>query len=163
NLHRRAGQRSLTEIHGNRQWVRCLMCGRRWPRLEFPVVVDALPPRCTEDGCQGIVKSDTVMFGEPIPPHALQRCAAETWETDCFMTVGTSAVVYPAAQYPQDAARRGVPVIEVNPEPTALTDLATIVVRMPSGEALPRLVRAVRRRLDLPLDGPAGGASRATS
>lgn len=147
NLHRRAGQRALTEIHGNRQWLRCMMCGRRWPRLEFPVDEDALPPRCSEDGCEGIVKSDTVMFGEPIPPYALRRCAEATWAADCFVTVGTSAVVYPAAQYPQDAARRGIPVIEVNPEPTALTDIATIVVRLPSGEALPRLVVAVRRHL----------------
>ena len=151
NLHRRAGHTSLTEIHGNRQWLRCMMCGRRWPRLEFPVDVEALPPRCPEADCDGIVKSDTVMFGEPIPPDALQRCAQETWMTDCFVTVGTSAVVYPAAQYPQDAARRGVPIIEVNPEQTPLTDLATIVVRLPSGEALPRIVRAVRRHLDLPV------------
>jgi NAD-dependent deacetylase len=151
NLHRRAGHASLTEIHGNRQWLRCMMCGRRWPRLEFPVDVEALPPRCPEVDCDGIVKSDTVMFGEPIPPDALARCARETCQADCFVTVGTSAVVYPAAQYPQDAARRGVPIIEVNPEQTPLTDLATIVVRLPSGEALPRIVRAVRRHLDLPL------------
>ncbi len=146
DLHRRAGQRSLTEIHGNRQWMRCLTCGMRWPRPEFPVDASQLPPRCDVEGCDGIVKSDTVMFGEPIPPLALRRCAETVWETDCFLTVGTSAVVYPAAQYPADAVNRGVPLIEVNPEPTALTDLATIVVRMPSGEALPRIVEAVRRQ-----------------
>ncbi|MDA0302591.1 MAG: hypothetical protein O2822_08700, partial [Chloroflexi bacterium] len=157
NLHRRAGQRSLTEIHGNRQWLRCLMCGGRWPRVEFPVDEAALPPRCPSDGCQGIVKSDTVMFGEPIPADALRRCGRETWETDCFVAVGTSAVVYPAAQYPADAVNRGVPLIEVNPEQTPLTGLATIIVRLPSGEALPRIVRAVRRHLDLPAgDLPAG-------
>lgn len=150
NLHRRAGHRSLTEIHGNRHWMRCMMCGMRWPRLEFPVDAEDLPPRCPIDTCDGIVKSDTVMFGEPIPPDALERCARETWETDCFVTVGTSAVVYPAAQYPADAVNRGVPLIEVNPEQTPLTDLATIVVRLPSGEALPRIVRSVRRHLDLP-------------
>ena len=148
DLHRRAGQRSLTEIHGNRHWLRCMMCGMRWPRAEFPVDPAALPPRCPVESCEGVVKSDTVMFGEPIPPHTLQRCAEETWATDCFLTVGTSAVVYPAAQYPADAVRRGVPLIEVNPEQTALTDLATIVVRAPSGEALPAIVRAVRRHLD---------------
>ena len=146
DLHRRAGQRSLTEIHGNRLWMRCVRCGARWPREEFPVDETDLPPRCAAPGCLGVVKGDTVMFGEPIPPLALARCEAETAQADCFMTVGTSAVVYPAAAYPVEAARRGVPLIEVNPEETPLTPLAAIVVRAPSGEALPALVEAVRRQ-----------------
>ena len=100
--------------------------------------------RCAAGGCEGIVKSDTVMFGEPIPPAALRRSAEETWLADCFITIGTSAVVYPAAQYPLDAMRRGVPLIEVNPEQTPLSDLATVVVRAPSGDALPAIVAAVR-------------------
>ena len=90
------------------------------------------------------MKSDTVMFGEPIPPSALRRCGEETALADCFMTIGTSAVVYPAAQYPIEAARRGVPLIEVNPEETPLTPLAAVVVRAPSGVALPAIVEAVR-------------------
>ena len=146
DLHRRAGQRSLTEIHGNRMWMRCIRCGTRWPREEFPVDEADLPPRCAAPGCAGIVKGDTVMFGEPIPPLALARCEAETAQADCFLTVGTSAVVYPAAAYPIEAARRGVPLIEVNPEETPLTQIADIVVRAPSGEALPALVAAVRKQ-----------------
>ncbi len=144
NLHRRAGQRSLTEIHGNRTWMRCIECESRWPRAEFPVDAAALPPRCARPGCDGVVKGDTVMFGEPIPPSALQRSAEETARADLFMSVGTSAVVYPAAQYPILAAQRGVPLIEVNPEPTPLTPLAAVVLRGASGEVLPRLVEAVR-------------------
>ncbi|MFA7248773.1 MAG: NAD-dependent protein deacylase [Dehalococcoidia bacterium] len=150
DLHRRAGQRSLTEIHGNRHWMRCLMCGMRWPRAEYPVYAHELPPRCDVEGCHGVVKSDTVMFGEPIPPAALQRCAEETWQADVFMVVGTTGVVYPAAGYPIDAARRGVPLIEVNPEQTGLTDLASIVVRAPAGEALPAIVEAVKRHRAAP-------------
>lgn len=144
DLHRRAGQRSITEIHGNRYWMRCVQCEARWPRAEFTFDEAELPPRCTSPGCDGIVKSDTVMFGEPIPPSALMRCARETDLADCFMTIGTSAVVYPAAQYPIEAARRGVPLIEVNPEETPLTPLAAVVVRAPSGVALPAIVQAVR-------------------
>ncbi len=144
NLHRRAGQRSLTEIHGNRLWMRCTECEARWPRAEFLVDPQHLPPHCARPGCDGIVKSDTVMFGEPIPPSALRRAADETARADLFMSVGTSAVVYPAAQYPIAAAERGVPLIEVNPEPTPLTPLAAIVLRGPSGELLPELLAAVR-------------------
>ena len=144
NLHRRAGQRALTEIHGNRMWMRCVSCETRWPRAEFPVDPEALPPRCALPGCGGIVKGDTVMFGEPIPPSALQRCALETAQADLFLSVGTSAVVYPAAQYPISAAQRGVPLIEINPEPTPLTPLAAVALRGASGEILPALVEAVR-------------------
>ncbi len=148
DLHRRAGQQSLTEIHGNRYWVRCTSCGMRWPREEFPVTeADELPPQCDVEGCVGVVKSDTVMFGEPIPVRALLRCEEETAQADCFLTIGTSAVVYPAAGFPIEAARAGVPLIEVNPEPTPLTPLAEVVVRAASGVALPAIVAALRERL----------------
>ncbi len=147
DLHRRAGTQSLTEIHGNTNWMRCLGCAARWPREEFPVDRTQLPPRCSQPGCEGIVKGDGVMFGEPIPPEALERCALEARFADAFMIVGTTAVVYPAAEYPQMAVRRGVPLIEVDPDPTALTELATVVLRGPAGEILPELVAAVRIRL----------------
>ena len=147
DLHRQAGHQSITEIHGNRHWLRCIACESRWPRLEFPIDPGDLPPRCAEDGCEGIVKGDGVMFGEPIPPSALRRCDLESMQADLFLSIGTSAVVYPAAQYPVAAVRRGAPLIEVNPEETPLSGLATVVLRAPSGEALPRLVEAVRTRL----------------
>ena len=146
DLHLRAGQQAITEIHGNRHWMRCLRCGARWSRDTFAIDPEALPPHCTEPGCGGIVKSDTVMFGEPIPAEALRACERETASADCFMTIGTSAVVYPAAQYPVDAWRRGVPVIEVNPDETPLSPIAAVALRAPSGEALPALVAAVRER-----------------
>jgi len=153
DLHRRAGQRSLTEIHGNRHWMRCIDCGARWPRAEFPIDPAELPPHCALPGCGGIVKSDTVMFGEPIPGEALMRCAEETRAADCFMTIGTSAVVYPAAQYPIEAVRAGLPLIEVNPEVTPLTEIAAITVRAASGVALPALVAAIRERRGASGDG----------
>ncbi len=57
-----------------------------------------------------------------------------------FLTVGTSAVVYPAADFPVLAKRRGAVLIEINPEETGLTDVADIIIRAPSGIALPALV-----------------------
>ena len=150
DLHRRAGTQSLTEIHGNTNWMRCLSCYARWPREEFPVDRDRLPPLCTQPGCEGSVKGDGVMFGEPIPLEALERCGLEARLCDAFMIVGTTAVVYPAAEFPQMAVRRGVPLIEVDPDPTALTDLATVVLRGPAGEVLPALVEAVRARRKAP-------------
>ncbi len=146
DLHLRAGSQSLTEIHGNMHWMRCVGCHARWSNEDFSVDAEQLPPRCLEPGCDAVVKSDGVMFGEPIPPYALERSAAETRQADLFMIIGTTAQVYPAAEFPQMAVRRGVPLIEIDPDPTALTDLATVVLRGPAGELLPRLVEAVRGR-----------------
>ncbi|MEO8458614.1 MAG: NAD-dependent deacylase [Chloroflexota bacterium] len=141
NLHQRAGSTTnITEIHGNRTKLRCLSCGRRWPLDEFPI--DELPPHCPE--CSGIVKGDTVMFGEPIPADALDMCVDQTWKCDCMLLIGTSAVVYPAAQFPLDVRRLGGKLIEVNPHETPLSALAEVVVRGPAGETLPRIVRHLR-------------------
>jgi NAD-dependent deacetylase len=142
NLHQRAGSTQITEIHGNRTKLRCISCATRWPLDEFPI--DELPPHCPE--CKGIVKGDTVMFGEPIPPDALDMCVDQTWKCDCMLLIGTSAVVYPAAQFPLDVRRLGGKLIEVNPHETPLSGLAEVVVRAPSGEALPAIVERLRAR-----------------
>ena len=93
NLHRRAGSVNVAEIHGNRTKLRCIECMLRLPRDEFPVV--ELPPSCPE--CGGVMKMDTVMFGEPIPPDVLKVCFQQVDLSDCMLMVGTSGTVTPAA------------------------------------------------------------------
>ncbi len=144
DLHRRAGQQSLTEIHGNRLWLRCVVCQARWAADAFTVDPDRLPPRCARVGCDGAVKGDTVMFGEPIPPDALESCHREAQQADAVLLVGTSAVVYPAAEFPLIAHRRGAQLIEVNPQATPLSDACVAVLRAPSGHALPKLLERVQ-------------------
>lgn len=140
NLHERAGSHAVTEIHGNRAKVRCMNCGGR-DRLET-ISLDRLPPLCPE--CGGILKNDTVMFGEPIPEDALRECYKQSALADLFMVIGTSAVVYPAADFPVMAKRRGAPLIEINPDETPLTPLADVVVRAQAGVALSAIVAALR-------------------
>jgi NAD-dependent deacetylase len=136
DLHQQAGSQAVTEIHGNRTKMRCISCARRWRRDEF--VSDDVPPKCPD--CGGLVKSDTVMFGEPIPPDALEACFDHAQRADAVLLVGTSAVVYPAAEFPLIAYRRGARLIEVNPQETPLSDACSALLRAPSGEALPRLL-----------------------
>ena len=145
NLHQEAGSRAITEIHGNLTKLRCLDCGQRWLLAEFPL--EELPPRCPN--CGGFVKSDGVMFGEPISRDALDECVTQTRLCDCMLLVGTSAVVYPAAGLPVDVKRGGGKLIEVNPQETALTDLCDVVLRAPAGESLPLLVARVRELASL--------------
>jgi NAD-dependent deacetylase len=89
NLHIEAGSVAVTEIHGNRRKLRCIECGRRGPWVDY--TDDDVPPRC--DRCAGIVKSDTVMFGEPIPRAFLAACQEHTESSDLMLVVGTSATV----------------------------------------------------------------------
>lgn len=140
NLHQVAGSTAITEIHGNRTKMRCVGCGRRWPREEFET--DEVPPRCPD--CRELVKGDTVMFGEPIPRDAIESCYREAHQADAVLLVGTSAVVYPAAEFPVIAYRHGARLIEVNPQETPLSNFSSAVIRAPSGEALPALLERVR-------------------
>lgn len=141
DLHRAAGQHDLAEIHGNATLVRCIGCVARWPREEVSLAV--LPPRCPH--CDGILKADTVSFGEPIPPDVLDRCQREAARADCIVVAGTSATVYPAAAFPLEVLQRGGTIIEVNPYESELSPLAAIVLRGPAGVVLPQIVDAVRR------------------
>ena len=140
NLHQVAGSANVAEIHGNRFKLRCINCGGRFAR--DAISLEELPPRCPQ--CQGIVKGDGVMFGEPIPADALQVCQEQSSLCDCMLLLGTSAVVYPAAGFPIAARQRGAFLVEVNPLETALTSTCDIVLRGPSGEALPYLMDRMR-------------------
>ena len=141
NLHIVAGSRKVLEIHGNTHKLRCVECSARFARSEFDL--SELPPRCPK--CNGVVKGDTVMFGEPIPSDVLRRCMTEAKRCDCMLLIGTSAIVYPAASLPLTVKQKGGTLIEVNPMQSELTSLCDISVRAPSGEALPKLVSALRR------------------
>ena len=141
NLHIAAGSRNVLEIHGNVHKLRCTSCNARFPREGFDLSV--LPPRCPE--CGGVVKGDTVMFGEPIPSDVLSRCFEESERSDCMLVVGTSAVVYPAAGLPLVVKRGGGVLVEVNPLRSELSQLCDVCVRAPSGEALPLIVSALKR------------------
>ena len=143
NLHRRAGSQHLIEIHGNRTWLRCMDCGGRRPRDGFSLA--DLPPRCPQ--CEGIIKSDTVMFGEPIPTDVLQECWRQVELCDCVLLVGTSGTVNPAGQLPLLARNRGATLIEVNPHETHLSAQCDLTLAGPSGEILPLLVNLVQQRL----------------
>jgi len=141
-LHGEAGSHALAEIHGNHRLLRCVGCTQRFAEGELAIDPASLPPVCP--GCGDVVKGDTVQFGEPIPPDVLRRCFDEVGRCDVMIVAGTSATVFPAADFPLEVLRSGGTVIEVNPLPSELSALATLVLQGPSGEVLPRLLAYVR-------------------
>lgn len=134
-LHARAGSTAVIELHGNIHRNKCFAEG-------LPVAdwasTGASPPRCPR--CGGPLRPDVVWFGEPLPAEALARAEAAARDCEVFMSVGTSAGVYPAAQLPLIARVAGACVIEVNLDPTPLSAAATFRLHGRAGELLPRLV-----------------------
>lgn len=142
DLHRQAGSARLLEIHGNATLVRCLECVARFERAAIDTSV--LPPACPT--CGGLLKSDTVSFGEPIPPDVLAACEQESGRADCVLLAGTSATVYPAAGFALAVRDRGGLMIEVNPHETEVSALCDVSLREPSAAVLPRVVARLRER-----------------
>ncbi len=143
NLHRRAGTKSLTELHGNIWRVRCTNheCeGAGLPEENRQVPLDPLPPRCGR--CRGLLRPHVVWFGEMLDPEDVRAAALAVEGCDFMVVAGTSAAVQPAASMPLLARRAGAFVLEVNPERTELSDFLDESVQVPSGEALPRLAEA---------------------
>ncbi len=148
-LHARAGTEHLIEYHGSFAKLRCTSCGARFRRDEFDLAglrqQGQLPPHCP--GCQGIVKSDGVAFGEPIPADVARQSLVEAGKCDLILICGTSAVVYPFAALPRLARQRGpVTIIEVNAEPTPLTEegVSDYIILGKTGETLPKIVAGVK-------------------
>ena len=142
NLHRAAGHRELLEIHGNATLSRCIECSKRWPRDALEVDPENLPPHCNE--CGGVVKSDTVSFGEPIPEDVLAQCLEQGERADCCIVAGTSATVYPAAQIPLDVLNRGGQLIEINLYQSEITPSCAVHLWGGAAATLSQLTQSVR-------------------
>ena len=114
------------------------------PALALPSdpVERLAPPRCPV--CGAAVRPGVVWFGEELPHEPFAHAEAALERADLVLSVGTSGVVQPAAGLPYRALTRGVPVVEINPAETELSDDATLVWRAPAAAALPALVSALR-------------------
>lgn len=135
--HRKAGSRNLFELHGNIQQVRCFDgCGvvERWEETEEV-------PRCST--CGAYLRPDVVWFGESLPLDAIHAAMDAAQNCEVFFSVGTSALVQPAASLAVEAKRQGAAIVEVNLDPTPLTREADFVLQGKAGETLPPLVEAV--------------------
>src|SRR5579863_9770608 len=139
DLHKQAGQKALAEIHGNWTLIRCLDCTTRFHG--DAISLEKLPPECPR--CGGLLKSDTVSFGEPIPIDVLKVCAEHSARADLVVVAGTSATVYPAAGFALEVKERGGILIEVNLYESEITRICDVSLRGGSADVLPRMVSAI--------------------
>lgn len=118
DLHERAGSQDVIHLHGSLHSPRCIDCGQPYT---LPLTSDPLPeggsriepPRCT--ACNGYVRPGVVWFGEMLPEDAWSAGLAAADDCDVFLLIGTSGVVYPAAELPLRALGQGATVIHINP------------------------------------------------
>ncbi len=137
SLHQRAGSRSILELHGNISRTRCFEDGRvveKWNET------GETPPRCPR--CGGLLRPDVVWFNEALPVDVLQQATRASRSCDLFFSVGTSAVVFPAASLVYEAMRNNATTVEINPAPTAQSSELTYMLKGPAGVVLPKLIAA---------------------
>ena len=143
-LHQVAGNSPdrVIEVHGSMRRFMCFGCGMRGP---MPLVLERVrageeDPRCRD--CGGILKSDTISFGQQLVPEVIERAMQAAAEADLFIAVGTTLQVYPVAGAVDLARRARAKIVIVNAEPTPYDDVADARFSEPISRVLPRITAA---------------------
>jgi NAD-dependent deacetylase len=139
-LHRAAGSQDILELHGNINRNKCVDCSQPFPE-ENEIDPDSIPV-CSH--CGGSIRPDVVWFGEMLNAEVISRAFRESSRADIFFSIGTSAIVHPAASLPIEAKRANATLIEINVEETPLSFSVDYRVAEPSGEFLPVLVERLK-------------------
>ena len=145
DLHERAGLDKLIHLHGSLHAPRCSACGRAFslppdaPDASEPEEGRRLPPpHCP--ACNGLIRPGVVWFGEALPRQAFDAAIAAVEQCDLLLSIGTSGLVYPAAEMPGLARRHGAHVVQVNPAASGLDAVCHWHVQGRAGERLPGLL-----------------------
>ncbi|MFA5362498.1 MAG: NAD-dependent deacylase [Candidatus Omnitrophota bacterium] len=162
NLHQEAGSRNVIELHGNALRIRCMGCHKTFKfekerlkemaellkknmrsRIKLLRVLNRYFPRCK--ACGSRFRIDIVLFGESFLEDELSSAYEQLAHCGVLLIVGSSLLVYPAAGLPLYAKDKGVKLIEVNDEPSALTDICDHSIREKAGAVLPEIARILQK------------------
>lgn len=160
-LHQRAGSRTVIDLHGRLDQVRCMACEARssreqlqvrllaanpgWDRLDAGMAPDGdadletdfsafQVPDC--EHCGGLLKPDVVFFGENVPRERVAAVQAHLQQSDAVLVVGSSLMVYSGFRFVDAAAKAGLPIAAVNLGRTRADHLLSLKVQMPCAQAL---------------------------
>lgn len=144
-LHQEAGNTNVIEYHGNFRYLVCLTCHKKTPFTQKSLTVMPYP---TCDRCDRPLKPDGVFFGEQIPVSAIEGAHAAVENCKIIMIIGTSGIVYPAAEVPFQAASRGAAVVEINLDPTPFTSSIThYFLQGSASQVLPKIIAELGLKL----------------
>jgi NAD-dependent deacetylase len=142
NLHQVSGVPAdkVIELHGNATYATCLSCQVRYelPDIEREFRASGTVGPCRT--CGGIIKSATISFGQQMPELPMRRAHEQTMLCDLFVVLGSSLSVFPAADFPLRARRKGAALAIVNRDPTQFDDLADVVINAGIGETMDRVL-----------------------
>ena len=145
-LHQRAGHdpEKVFEVHGTLHRTCCWGCKDRRPMTEALARVQAgdVDPKCQL--CGGILKSDTILFGQSLDQVVMQKAMQASSECDVFLAIGTSLSVFPACNTLPRAKSCGAKIVIVNGQPTEMDMYADAIVNAPIAEVLPQICGVVK-------------------
>ena len=173
DLHRRAGSRSIVDLHGRLSRVRCLDCGRRSARallqrelLRLNEDFQGRTARLAPDGdadlentdyaafnippcprCGGMLKPDVTFYGETIPAERTRQAEAAVTQADAVLVIGSSLMVFSAYRLVRNAARAGIPVFALNLGRTRADELLAGKIAAPAGDTVPALAGELIRHV----------------
>jgi NAD-dependent deacetylase len=145
-LHQKAGNspEKVIEIHGTIEKVKCLDCGDLVSQESVAERLDKgeEAPYCHI--CNGILKPATISFGESMPVDEMRRSEDSVSQCDLCICIGSSLVVFPAAQFPTMAKQRGARLVVINREPTHADSSADVVIHDLAGKTMSKIMSTVR-------------------
>jgi len=143
-LHHRAGSTNVIELHGTARTATCMQCAKKYDFAAVFAKLDAdeIPPTCD---CEGVLKSDTILFGEPMPREAMRSAERLAGEVDLMLVVGTSLEIAPANTLPLITSERDGALILVNLSNTPFDHLWDVAIYGNAAEILPKIGAHVRK------------------
>jgi len=148
-LHHKAGNspEKIIELHGNALSVSCLSCGRKYDRDEVQERIrgGVKVPRC--DDCEGLLKPDTISFGQAMPERETNEAYERSFGSDLFIVIGSSLVVQPAAYMPLRAKQGEAKLVIINRDPTPHDSYADVVINGAAGEIMGRTLGKVTEKI----------------
>ncbi|MCC2641305.1 MAG: npdA [Nitrospira sp.] len=136
-LHRDAGSRQLSEIHGNIWMVRCTACRLVVENRDVPI---SILPLCRS--CGSLLRPHIVWFGESLAKDDLQKSDDALHTCDLCLIIGTSGLVYPGAGFASLAKQAGAFVAEINLDPTAQSGIVDVAIQGRAKDIVPLLLQA---------------------
>jgi NAD-dependent deacetylase len=139
-LHQEAGSSSVIELHGTTRNIICMDCSQKYTIGEaYEQLAERIPPLCSV--CGGILRPNVIFFGETLDPEILRRAYEAATSCDFMLAVGSSLVVYPAADIPMRAKQAGAQLAIINIGSTPLDSVADYVIQGPAGSILPQILQ----------------------
>lgn len=143
-LHQKAGSSYVIELHGTTRRITCMGCSEEYLMEEvYGMLETQIPPLCSK--CSGILRPAVVFFGEILDSKTISKAYEEAGKSDFLLVVGSSLVVYPAADVPLRAKQAGAKLAIINKGSTPLDSVADYVINDAAGKVLPRIVQSLEK------------------